>query len=230
MANLRTMKNHFRDSEIYRTRAMAALIIVLLAMGTLIGRLIFLQVFAFDVYKTLSLHNQVRIVPLVPSRGLIFDRHGVVLAENIPAFSLEITPERIENLSDTLKAIDAIIPITETERKRFYRRLKHARRSESIPLRLKLSEEEVAKFSVEKHRLSGVNIQARLIRHYPFGDLFAHALGYVGPISEPEVAGLDPVNYRGSYTIGKTNLEKYYDSCFGSNLTYSRASFACLAG
>ncbi len=211
MSRLRTLKNHYQESAIYRQRAIVAMIMILLATAVLIGRLIFLQVFAFDIYKTLSLHNQVRIVPLVPSRGLIFDRHGVVIAENIPAFSLEITPERVANLEETLQIIDTIIPLTHTERQRFYRQLKHNRRSEPIPLRLKLSEEEVAKFSVEKYRLTGVDIHARLIRYYPFKDLFAHALGYVGPINEKEVSTLDPINYRGSYIMGKTGLEKFYE-------------------
>ena len=220
MAHFRTLKDHSRENKSYNRRALAAVIIVCLFLLIVIGRLLFLQVFQYDLYKTLSLHNQVRIVPIVPNRGLIFDRNGVVLAENVPAFSLEITKERVANMAETLRVIDSIIPLTETERNRFYTQLKYKRPSEGVPLRIKLSEAEVAKFSVQKHRLPGVDIKARLIRSYPGAEIFAHALGYVGPISEKEIPDFDPVNYRGTYYTGKTGVEKYHEKILHGTVGY----------
>lgn len=220
MSHLHMLKDHFKEAQLYSRRAFCAILIGLILISILVGRLIFLQVVQYDLYKTLSLSNQVRIVPLVPNRGLIFDRNGVVLSENIPAFSLEITPERASNMAETLKAIQTIIPLTPTELNRFYKQLHYKRRSEGIPLRLKLSEEEVAKFSIQKYRFAGVDIVARLIRSYPFSNVFAHATGTVGPISEKEVPHLDPVNYRGTYMIGKTGIEKFYEKTLHGKVGY----------
>ncbi len=206
-----TLKDHFKEGRLYLNRTVTATVIVCLLLSLLAARLIFLQIYQHDLYKTLSLNNQVRIVPITPTRGLIFDRNGVLLADNIPAFSLEITPERVQDLPDTLNAIHAIIPITESERLHFLKRLKYKRRSEGIPIKFKLTEEEVAKFSLEKHRLPGVDIVARLVRHYPKGEFFAHALGYIGPISEKDLEEINPADYRGAYYIGKIGLEKSYE-------------------
>lgn len=211
LPNIYTLKDHFKESQLYLNRAIIAAVIVAIVLITLTIRLIYLQISQHDVYKTLSLNNQVRIVPITPTRGLIFDRNGVLLAENMPAFSLELTPERTPNIKETLKTINNIMPITETEQQQFYKQLKYKRRNESIPIRIKLSEEEVAKFSVEKHRLPGVEIVARLIRHYPFKENLAHALGYIGPISEKDLSQINPANYRGTYNIGKIGIEKFYE-------------------
>ncbi len=197
----------------------ATLLIAILTI-ILIGRLVFLQIHHHALYKTLALNNQVRIVPITPTRGLIFDRNGVLLAENLPAFSLEITPERTPNIQGTLDAIQTIIPLSVEEHDRFKKQLKYKRRNEGIPLRLKLTEEEVAKFSVEKHHLPGVDIVARLIRHYPFNSGFAHALGYVGPISEKDLMEIDATNYRGTYSMGKIGIEKFYESILHGKTGY----------
>jgi penicillin-binding protein 2 len=210
--NLFTLKDHFKESQLYLNRTVAAMIIILIAFLGLISRLAFLQIYQYDLYKTLSLNNQIRIVPIVPNRGLIYDRNGVLLAENIPAFSLTIMPEHIDNINETLDAIDKIIPLSEGERQSFMKQLKYKRNNEGIPLRLKLTEEEVAKFSLEKHHFSGVDIVARLIRWYPLGEAFAHALGYIGPISERDLEHINAAQYRGMYHIGKTGLEKFYEN------------------
>ncbi len=198
---------------------MAAVIIVIL-FAALIGRLAFLQIYQHDLYRTLSLNNQVRIVPIVPKRGLIFDRQGILIAENIPIFSLEITPERTPNIENTLSEIHAIMPITNSERHQFSKQLKYKRRDEGIPIRVRLTEQEVAKFSLEKHRLPGVDIAAHLIRYYPLGESFAHALGYVGPISQKDLLEIDQAAYRGTNFIGKVGVEKSYEAILHGKTGY----------
>ena len=220
LPNLYTLKDHARESQLHFSRILVCITIVCVLLLILIFRLVFLQISQHDLYKTLSLNNQVRIVPITPPRGLIYDRNGVLLAENVPAFSLEITPERTHDIEQTLNAIDKIMPITEAERKRFYKQLKYKRRYQGIPIRVKLTEEEVAKFSVEKHHIPGVDIVAWLIRHYPFGDHFAHALGYIGPISEKDLKEIDTTNYHGTYYIGKTGLEKFYEKTLHGKTGY----------
>jgi len=126
-----------------------------------------------------------------------------LIAENAPIFSLEITPERTENIRETIAALEKIIPITEENKLHFYKQLRYKRNSEGIPIRMKLSEEELAAIALEKHNFPGVDIQARLVRYYPLGDMFAHVLGYIGPISEKDLAYIDPGQYRGAYYIGK---------------------------
>ncbi len=212
MPNLFALKDHFKESQLYLNRAVVAMVIISLLFLVLIARLFFLQIYQYDLYKTLSLNNQVRIIPIVPKRGLIFDKNGILLAENIPAFSLEITPERTTNIETTLNAIHEIIPITDSERKLFLKQLKYKRHNEGIPLRVKLTELEVAKLSVEKHRLPEIEIVAQLIRHYPKGEILAHALGYVGPVSQKDLEEIDPAKYRGTYNIGKIGIEKFYES------------------
>ncbi len=220
LRNIHTLKDHFKESQLYLNRAIVASALVFIVLTILIIRLVYLQISQHEVYKTLSLNNQIRIVPITPTRGLIFDRNGILLAENMPAFSLELTPERTPNIAETLKAINDIMPITDTERQQFYKQLKYKRRNESIPIRVKLSEAEVAKLSIEKHRLPGVEIVARLIRHYPFGENLAHALGYIGPISEKDLTHINPANYRGTYNIGKIGIEKFYEDVLHGTTGY----------
>jgi len=218
--NLFALRDHFKEGQLYLNRTVIALVVVVLLTCLLIGRLVFLQIVQHDVFKTLSLNNQVRIVPITAPRGLIYDRNGVLLAENIPAFSLEIVPERTANMDETIDAINEIIPLTENERRNFYKQLKYKRKNESIPIRLKLTEVEVAKFSVEKHRFQSVEVVARLIRHYPFPEMLAHVLGYIGPISEKELSSIDPTNYRGTYYIGKNGIEKFYETALHGTTGY----------
>ncbi len=211
MSNLFTLKDHFKESRLYLNRTVTAMVMVLLLMVLLVVRLAYLQIHQHDLYKTLSLNNQVRLVPITPPRGVIYDRNGVLLAENVPAFNLEITPGRVKNLSETIEAIDKIIPLSATEKQNFYKQLKYQKSHEGIPIRRQLTEEEVAKFSLEKYRFSGVEIVARFIRYYPQGEIISHAIGYIGPISEKDLEKIDSAQYRGSYYIGKTGLERFYE-------------------
>lgn len=220
MPNLHTLKDHFRESHLYLNRTTMAVLIVTFLFLVLIARLIYLQFSEHEWYATLSLNNQVRIVPIHPPRGLIYDRNGVCLADNIPAFSLELTPSHTPDIQKTLMALSSMFALTDFEKKMFYKQLKIKHQHESVPIRLKLSETEVATFIMEKHRFPGVEIVARLIRHYSLGAKAAHALGYIGPINEHELETLDPSDYRGTYHIGKTAVEKYYESALHGKMGY----------
>jgi penicillin-binding protein 2 len=222
LKNIYAIKDHFKESRLYFRRAIFATVVVSLLFLVMIARLIILQVYQHDLYKTLSLNNQVRLVPIVPKRGLIFDRNGILLAENQPAFSLAIMPECVPAIHKMLDKIDAIISITPQERSQFLKQLKYKRSGEGIPLRFNLNEKEVAKLSIEKHRLPGVEIVAQLVRHYPMGEAFAHAVGYVGPVSEKDLLEIDRANYRGTYYMGKVGLEKSYENILHGKTGYKQ--------
>jgi penicillin-binding protein 2 len=180
-------------------------------LGGLLFRLSWLQIIDYDHFSDLSEHNRIRLMELPPTRGLIYDRNGVVLAENKATFHLEITPEQVKDMAATLSGLSEIVTISESEIERFKEQRKVRRSFQPIALRTRLSEEEVARLVVNRHRFPGMDIKARLSRHYPQGKLTAHAVGYVGRISAREMAVIDEGNYRGTTHIGKTGLEKYYE-------------------
>ncbi len=207
-----TLKDLARESALLRSRVAIAMALAFLLAGMLMVRLVQLQVLNHDHFQTLSRSNRVKVVPVAPTRGLIFDRHGVVLAQNKPYHSLEIIPEAVADLAVTLDKLKATVDISESDEQRFYARLKSKRRFESVPLRLQLSEDEVARFAVNRHRFPGVDVQARLAREYPLGPLGAHVIGYVARISERELQQVDIVNYRGTDHIGKIGVEQAYEA------------------
>lgn len=179
-------------------------------------RLGYLQVVEYAYFSDLSENNRVRLMALPPNRGLIYDRNGVVMAENRPTFHLEIIPEQIEDLDATLKGLREIVNLREQDIKRFRTSMRTHRSFESISLRTRLDDEEVARLAVNRHRFPGMDISARLSRHYPQGKSAAHAIGYVGRINENELETLKDIdqegNYRGTMHIGKTGVEKYYEA------------------
>ncbi|GAB4391715.1 MAG: penicillin-binding protein 2 [Gammaproteobacteria bacterium] len=181
-------------------------------MCALIARLVYLQIYQHKRYTTLSNKNQLSLVPIAPNRGLIYDRNGVLLAENIPAFSLAITPDRVKNVKQLLIELSELFPeISEQDRNLFYKQYKQHRRFEPIPLLVKLTHEQVARFSTNQYRFPGVIVQAHLIRRYPLGDLMAHVLGYVGRINQQELHRVDAINYSATNYIGKLGIEKFYE-------------------
>lgn len=180
-------------------------------LGTLILRLTHLQITNHDHFTTLSHENRVKLVPLPPTRGLIYDRNGVILAQNLPTHSLEITPEQVKDIDQTLAGLAQIITITEDDLNRFQRLRKQKRRFDSIPIKVHLNEKDVARFAVNRHHFPGVDIQARLLRDYPQGVATAHVVGYVARINERELKTIDTSNYAGTSHIGKTGLEKTYE-------------------
>lgn len=207
------LKNPIRERYLFRNRAIVAAIGGLVLVVLLVARLAYLQIISHEHYTTLSQNNRVDILPIAPTRGLIYDRNGVVLAQNMPSYSLEIIPERVASMGQTLSAIGKLIEVSESDIERFYRLLKRHRRFEKVPLRFRLSDEEVARISVNRHRLEGVEINSRLTRHYPLGPLTAHTVGYVGRINERELRNLkDPSNYSATTHIGKVGVEKSYEA------------------
>ncbi len=207
-----TIKDHFRETRLFTTRAVFALLLTIVLMFVLLGRLVDLQILEHESYKVLSDRNRIHIRPITPTRGLIYDRNGVLLAQNLPSFSLDIVPEKIEDMDSTINELAELVTISEDDIKAFKVRLKKtSRRHKPVSLRSRLSDEEIARFAVNRHRFTGVDTVARLYRHYPQGSLGAHALGYVGRINEQELQRIDPTNYEGTNYIGKTGLEKFYE-------------------
>lgn len=211
MLKRHTIKDHLRETHLFNGRAGAALIVILILATSLVARLFYLQIFSHEHFTTLSQKNRVSLVALPPTRGLIYDRNGVLLAQNLPSFSLEVIPEQVSDIDATLNELNKIIEISDYDRKRFKKLLQKKRRFESVPLRFRLSEEEVAKFANDRFRFPGVDIEARLVRDYPKGARAVHLIGYVGRINEEELQTLDASVYSGISHIGKTGIEKAYE-------------------
>ncbi len=205
------IKDHHNEKQLFLGRAITAGGLVILALGLLIGRMVQLQVFEHNHFTTLSKDNRVKLVPLPPTRGLIYDHNGVLLAQNRPAYSLEIIPENVKDIPDTLIRLAQIISITEDDLERFHKLKKRKRRFDSIPIRIDLSMEEAARFAVVHHRFNGVDIKARLLRYYPHPEATAHVIGYVGRISKSDLQNLEVSNYAGSSHTGKTGIERSYE-------------------
>ena len=206
-----TLKDYLRESALFSSRSVTAAIIVTLLLAGLLLRLYHLQVTNHDHFSTLSQDNRVKLQPLPPTRGLIYDRKGRILAQNLPSFSLEITPEGVEDMQQTLDGLAEIVAISDDDRERFAQLRLQRRRFDSVPIRVRLDQLEVARFSVNRHRFPGVEVQAKLLRDYPLGELTAHVVGYVGRINEQELQEIDNSDYSGTTHIGKTGVEKTYE-------------------
>lgn len=220
MASRFTLKDHFRESRLINGRLLFAAFFSLLVFSAVFVRLVVLQVFEYEHFDSLSDRNRVDIEPLPPQRGLIYDRNGVMVAENIPTFSLEMVPEKVPDLEETINELTALMALTEEDIIEFRERLNRHRRFHQVVIRQRLTEQEVARFSANRYRFPGVDIQGRLIRHYPQGNLFAHAVGYVGRINERELQIIDPQDYKGTLQIGKTGVEKEYEDTLHGEVGY----------
>jgi penicillin-binding protein 2 len=207
-----TIKDYLQESQLTLNRTVLALAVIALLFAALVGRLTWLQVTSHAHYRDLAQENRVKIEPLVPTRGLILDRHGRRLAVNLPAFSLELTPELVDDLEATLAALGELVEISDSDLERFRSLVARQPAFERIPLRFRLTDDELARLAVDRHRFPGVDVQARLDRYYPYGAALAHALGYVGRINVAELQTLDPVAYRGSTHVGKLGVEKSYEA------------------
>jgi penicillin-binding protein 2 len=214
------IKDPYRERRIYFSRTLVAGLVVVLLFGLLAYRYYDLQVQQHEIYKTQSERNRVHIRAVPPVRGMIYDRNGVLLADNRPSHRLSLVYERVPDLDQTLARLRAVVAISEDEEDTFRKRLQSRRPFEPVPLRFQLSEQEIASLAVNRHTLAGVEVEAQPSRFYPGGALFAHALGYVGRISEREVTRLDPVNYAGTHNIGKVGVEKYYEHSLHGEVGY----------
>jgi penicillin-binding protein 2 len=219
----KNLSNQKHEIKLFNKRVVAITILTALLALVLIGRLAQLQVIDQAKYATLSDQNQLNLIPIEPSRGLIYDRSGTLLAENLPIFSLDVIPDKVHNLKQTIVKLQKLIPISDKDLKYFYRTLSQKRQSESIPLKWHLTETEVARFAVNQWRFPGVIINARLLRYYPKGAEFVQALGYVGRINLAEIGQVDSANYSASNYIGKLGLEKYYESLLHGHVGYQQA-------
>src|SRR3990167_8020066 len=206
------VKNHYQEIQLTASRSMLAMAVIAILVLILVIRLCWLQLYKNEMYSTLATNNWLDLVPNEPTRGLIYDRHGVMLAENVPVFSLEIIPYEVQNLTATLDDISKIIEFADNDLAQFRKQLKQHRRFDEIPLKLRLSEEELGRLAENLHRFPGVTINARLMRSYPFSESFSHVLGYVGRINQQELNEIDTTNYSASHYIGKLGIEKYYET------------------
>ncbi|HZG20783.1 MAG TPA: penicillin-binding protein 2 [Herbaspirillum sp.] len=210
-------KNTAHELRLFRMRLLAASVLVLVCFSLLLARFLWLQVVRHDAYAAQAEENRISVVPIVPNRGLILDRNGVVLARNYSAYTLEITPSKIKtNIDDLIDELGTIVEIQPRDRRRFRRLQEESKNFESVPIRTRLTDEEVAKFTAQRYRFPGVEVQARLFRQYPYGKTAAHVIGYIGRISQRDAERIadsdDEANYNGTDYIGKEGLEKSYES------------------
>jgi penicillin-binding protein 2 len=217
------LKDHTWESRIFLERIVIGFGILVLLTLFLVARFFYLQIVQHDVYATLSDKNRIQVQPLPPVRGLIYDRNGELLADNIPSFNLTITPERVDDLDATLAKLDALLGLSDSQKDSFRKRLKRRQRPfESVPLLYKLVPEEIAKFSVDRHSLPGVEVEAKLVRHYPKGETIVHAIGSVRRINETDARRIDSVAYSGTDHIGKSGVEKFYETDLLGHVGYQQ--------
>jgi penicillin-binding protein 2 len=212
------LRNVELELDRFRARLFAAAAFVLFAFGLLVARLVWLQVHKHEELSTQAEANRIAVVPVVPNRGLILDRNGVVLATNYSAYTLEITPSKATDLEATIDGLAQLVNIEPRDRRRFKRLLDESKSFESLPIRTKLTDVEVARFMAQRFRFPGVDVKARLFRHYPLGEVGSHLIGYIGRINQAEKKAMeewpddDLANYRGTDYIGKLGLEQSYES------------------
>jgi penicillin-binding protein 2 len=219
--------NSFRDrmaeQKLFRSRAIFMAIFIFALLGVLAARMAYLQVVLHEKYQDLSENNRIQLRPIAPNRGLIYDRNGVLLAENIPSYSLTLVKERVNSVDETLTYLKTLIDITERDEKEFRKRLKNNRRPyQAIAIKHKLDEKEIAQVMVNRYYLPGIDVEARLVRHYPEGKTSVHALGYVGRINEKEEERLDKKQYSATKHIGKLGVERRYEKELHGQVGYQK--------
>ncbi len=222
------IRNPFRDyaaeARLFKSRAVVSFIGIIFMMGILLMNLYNIQVNQYQDYRTRSNDNRIKVVPIAPNRGLIYDRKGRLLAENRPVFNLEITPEQVKNIDETINRLQEFLEITPDKIAAFQRERRNTRRFNSVPLLTQLTEAEVAKFSVQQHKFPGVSVTASLKRYYPYGEVLTHVIGYVSRINDKDLTRLDKsgeiANYQATRDIGKLGIERYYESTLHGTAGY----------
>ena len=219
------LRDTLGEAQLFRRRALWGFLIATLLIGSLGLRFAWLQVAQYDVYQTRSESNRIRLRSIAPSRGLVYDRNGRLLADNVPAYRLELVPEQVDDIDATLDALSDVVSLDEEDLRRFRATLKSKRRFQAVPLKLRLNESEMASFAVNRYRFPGVDVVPYLTRRYPYGELFAHVIGYVGRLDEDDLAGMDEqdvVNYDGTTHIGKSGIEKHYEAELHGRVGFER--------
>ena len=219
-----------RELHQFRNRIVALVLFILVCFFFLLLRFVWVQIVRHSNYVAQAEENRISIVPTMPSRGIIMDRNGVILANNYSAYTLEITPAKIgAKMEDVVEELSQIIEITPRDRKRFKKRMEEAKRFESIVLKAKLTDEEVARFSVQRYRFPGVEVQARMFRQYPLGDVASHVIGYIGRMSQKDLDNLpeeEETNYQGTTHYGKEGIEKSYERVLHGSTGYEEMEVA----
>ena len=221
------IKDNDREIHLFRMRLTAVVMFVFICFGVLIARLVWLQVYKHSDFAALAEDNRIAIVPIVPNRGLIVDRNGVVLARNYSAYTLEITPSKLQaSLESVIDELATLVEVEPKDRKRFRTLLAESKNFASVPLRTRLTDDEVARFTAQRFRFPGVEVQARLFRQYPHGELASHVIGFIGRINQKESEDLsdgpDATNYAGTDHIGKEGLEKSYERLLHGQTGYEK--------
>jgi len=210
--NEHAIKDQRDERRLFERRARIAFAIIALCILALLSRYVWLQVFSHENFVTRSDSNRVSIRPVAPNRGLIYDRRGRVIAENRPAYRLEIVPEKVADITALLDELAGLVEISEDDRKSFANSRRHYRVFDSVPVKFNLSEQEVARFAVNRHRFAGVDVVPYLSRYYPYGELMTHVLGYIGRLDDADIARVDAGNYRGTRMIGKIGIEQFQET------------------
>jgi len=210
------LRNVEAELSRFRARVLVAGLAVLCAFSLLAARLVYLQVYRHADLSERAESNRTAIMPIVPNRGLIMDRNGIILASNYSAYTLEITPSKVENLDETIAALQPLVEITSRDKRRFRRLREESKSFESLPIRTRLTDQEVARFAAQRFRFPGVELKARLFRSYPYGELAGHVVGYIGRINQTEKDAIeendDEGNYRGTDYIGKLGIEQSFEA------------------
>ena len=221
MTDRYTFKDLQQERRLFLSRLIVGVCVIVLLIVGLISRLVYLQIFEHEYYSTKSDQYRIHIQPVVPNRGLIYDRNGVLLAENKPSYTLMLVKEEAGDIEASLNVLRSLITFSPDEEEKFHTRLKRrAVPFSEVPVRFNLTEEEIAAIAVNQFRLPGVSVQAQLVRNYPQGELMAHAIGYVASISEDELKTLDRLNYAGTDQIGKMGVEKAYEALLHGQVGY----------
>lgn len=216
-----TIKDQQQESTLFRSRAAFAGSFVAFALGLLLLRYAWLQLLQHDTYVTLSENNRIHLEAISPPRGFIYDRKGVLLADNRPVFALVLNRQEAgDAIDDIMRRLQPVLDLSDEEVQRFRNRLRVSRRYDTVPIRSRLSEEDLARFAEVRYAFPGVTAEIEISRYYPFGDLFAHVIGYVSRISEEEEKTLDPAVYAGTHLIGKIGIEKYYETALHGSVGY----------
>ena len=212
MSLLLPIKDHHSERRLFFSRVILSIVIAIILLGFVIGRLVQLQVFDHEQFAEKSQGNRIRIEAVPPIRGLVFDREGRVIAENLPAYQLELIPEQVDDIDDTLERLAAIMLIEPDDIPRYKELSRRGLRFKPLTLKFRLSDEEIANFAIQRPRFPGVDFQPRLVRHYPHGDVAAHTVGYVGALSSSDLQELDPARYAGTSHTGKTGVEGSFET------------------
>ncbi len=218
-----SFRDRMAEQKLFRSRAIFMTVFIFALLCVLAGRMAYLQVVLHEKYQDLSENNRIQLRPVAPNRGLIYDRNGILLAENIPSYSLTLVKERVNDVDETLAYLKTLIDISERDEAQFRKRLKQNRRPyQAIAVKHKLDEKEIAQVMVNRYYLPGIDVEARLVRHYPEGDSGVHALGYVGRINEKEAERLDRKQYSATKHVGKLGIEKHYEKELHGQVGYQK--------